>query len=630
MKGKVILLFFVFLIVRCGDGIVPGEPTAQREAISLPSATSTSRPSPSSTATFTPTPTITRTPTATPTNTPTYTPTPTPTPTAPAIAIVGNPRTVLLKVPVPQNNAPCGIVDLLDFPLDPPDAKAVLSGGQDFGVYRSRYGKYHAGEDWWMNRGQSNFGLPVYSIGHGLVTYADPDGWGRDKGVVIVRHTFADGRTILSFYGHLDPPSVELNAGDCVTRGEMVGRIGRPRTSPHLHFEIRHNMPFEPGPGYWSDDPSLAGWEPPSQYIWNNRIASAPGVQWTRTFTTRVTEGVGMIDQNTFAIIEDSRLVGIDLVEGISLSSDFVSNQVDDAIFSTNQTVLFTADRGGQLRAFQLPENQEGDSGGGADFPLEALWQIEVPVTGLPTLMPLPDGGVLFSVRQKMFGVSADGRILWEQESILRPSEWTIAGDKLFFSTSGSNSSLWMIGESGLEEVAPLSGKLATIGDWVYVYHEEGIYRLDPDTLVTQLLYLLPRSLRRSGDMIPAPGGGLLIAHRDVFDQRLILLDREGSVIWQRSISGLIQGEPNLVDFGNQLFLISQGSSNSTGDLSIFAIDIDEPRLGRIFIGGSRSGSMLNSWSFSTNDGFILVNIGGRNLIALNAFLAREAVMPDW
>jgi murein DD-endopeptidase MepM/ murein hydrolase activator NlpD len=100
-------------------------------------------------------------------------------------------------------------VDVLDFPLDPPNG-ADASGGSDFGVFRSRYGKFHSGEDWWGVRGRQSFGEPVYAIGHGLVTYAEPEGWNRDKGVIIVRHIFDDGREVLSFYGHLDPPSVLL------------------------------------------------------------------------------------------------------------------------------------------------------------------------------------------------------------------------------------------------------------------------------------------------------------------------------------------------------------------------------------------------------------------------------------
>ena len=157
-----------------------------------------------------PTPTATPLPTNTATATPSPTPTFTPTATAVPITITGDPRTVILAEPQPQDNALCGIVDTLDFPLDPPEALTVSYGGQGFGRFRSRYDQYHAGEDWQLLRGRANLGVPVYAIGHGRVTYAHPNGWGRDKGVIIIRHTFADGSTVLSFYGHMEPDSVTL------------------------------------------------------------------------------------------------------------------------------------------------------------------------------------------------------------------------------------------------------------------------------------------------------------------------------------------------------------------------------------------------------------------------------------
>ena len=210
-----------------------------------------------------------------PTTTPTITPTPTPTAVPLSITLLRSQQ----STPASEPGARCGVVDTLDFPLDPPDAKNVRFGGQDFGAFRDTYYGYHAGEDWWGTGGDvSSFGAPVHSIGHGVVTYAEPNGWGRDKGVIIIRHTFPDGSRILSFYGHLHPPSVTLRLGDCVVRGDQIGQIGQPRSSPHLHFEIREHMPSSTGRGYWSSDPAKAGWKPPSQFIWTYRMGTSPGV----------------------------------------------------------------------------------------------------------------------------------------------------------------------------------------------------------------------------------------------------------------------------------------------------------------------------------------------------------------
>ena len=117
-------------------------------------------------------------------------------------------RAQRLTTPVAQRGAPCGVVDLLDFPLGAPDGQDA-SARWPFGRYSERYKGIHAGEDWVYDFG-SSLGKPVYTIGHGQVLYAEPWGWGGDKGTIIIRHVFADGSTIMSFYGHLDPPSVVL------------------------------------------------------------------------------------------------------------------------------------------------------------------------------------------------------------------------------------------------------------------------------------------------------------------------------------------------------------------------------------------------------------------------------------
>ena len=90
---------------------------------------------------------------------------------------------------------------------------------------------------------------PVHAVAHGRVIYANPFGWGQvDRGVIIVRHTFPDGETKLSFYGHVQPETVTLRPGDCVVRGQEIAKVDKPRGRPHLHFEVRDHLPDRPGP----------------------------------------------------------------------------------------------------------------------------------------------------------------------------------------------------------------------------------------------------------------------------------------------------------------------------------------------------------------------------------------------
>lgn len=134
------------------------------------------------------------------------------------------------------------LADGFDYPVGKPNGE---------GYYRARGLRFatprHLGEDWNGNGGgNTDNGDPVYSIGHGIVTYADdPKGrWGK---VVIVRHAFREPRTGKIFccqtlYSHLDRITVKL--GQLVHRGQMVGTIGTNNGMypAHLHAELHFNI----------------------------------------------------------------------------------------------------------------------------------------------------------------------------------------------------------------------------------------------------------------------------------------------------------------------------------------------------------------------------------------------------
>jgi len=577
-------------------------------------------PSPTHTPTFTPTATQTPTPTPSPTNT--ATPTPTPTATAPAIPVLGNPRTAVLQPPTPQSNAICGVVDTLDFPMDPPNGDAVASGGRDFGVYRSRYDKYHAGEDWWQSRGQSNFGLPVYSIGHGQVTYAQPLGWGRDQGVVIIRHTFANGRSVLSFYGHLDPPSVTLKAGACVTRGQKIGEIGKPRTPPHLHFEMRTHMPDEPGGGYWPVDPTLAGWLPPSQTIWHTRMATAVGVTWARPFSEGDSKGIGLIDPTTMAVIEDGQLIGLDIASGaVRWRHEGPEGDIMNAMLDQARGQIFLVNRRSLVAAYALEEAPTGTLP--ADEP---LWEMDVSAAGGPMLLPLPDGGIAVAGWRLITAISHSGQLLWEQEIARLPSSWTLFNDQLLFSTSGTQGGVWLADADGAAYWEGLKdGRLQVVGDQLWHYDGAGIYRLDPETRTVEPLIVLPVSYVGASGFIALPGGGALLAHQDSADRRLLYFDNDGALLWERSYARQVNGRPNLFLVGERPYLLTQDDRSGASYLSLYAIDLDDASLNHIFTGGTRSPISGNNWALPAGD-LILIQVGGGSMVGLDPKAAEAAV----
>jgi murein DD-endopeptidase MepM/ murein hydrolase activator NlpD len=560
--------------------------------------------------TATPEPTQTASPT--PTQTPTPSPTSTPTPTAPAIMVLGNPRGYTLFDPQPQSGAPCGWVDTLDFPLDPPDGTSA-SGGRDFGVYRSRYEKYHAGEDWRLSN-RNNFGQPVYSIGHGQVTYAQPLGWGADKGVVIVRHTFPDGSSVLSFYGHLDPPSVTLREGTCVQRGDIVGQIGRPRTPPHLHFEVRLHLPYATGGGYWPSDPTNAGWLPPSDTISQYRLQVAPGVEWSHVSNAEDIRPLGNLDTLTYLMLDGDHLVGIDLFSGEQRWAYKLPGFVKDALFDPVRKALYITDVVAGLQAYAVPRNPEDQ-----DDPEELTPQWEQPLTssGWMSLMPLPGGGVVASHRDTISAFAPDGELRWEEpwESYL--SAWALSDDALIFISSDDDAPLKTADAEGVYSWAqPLSGIPLVSGGQAWLYAEDGLYQLDLFSRSARRVYDLPTAIMRQSAAIALEDGGILLLHTDSADRRLLLFDRDGNLLWEFSVP--FEGTPQLIELGGEPYLISIPSYSSRGAysaLEVFAIDPEKQQLFRVFQEGSRVFNPRSSWMTGVGEDQLLIHIAGISVL---------------
>ena len=515
-------------------------------------------------------------------------------------------RFAIETTPVPQRGAPCGLVDTLDFPLGPPDGQGYIARWI-FGRYSDRYSGIHTGEDWVLVGG-SSLGSPVHSIGHGTVTYAQPLGWGIDQGVVIVRHVFTDGSTLLSFYGHLEPDSVKLQPGDCVVRGQQVGNVGKPRGQPHLHFEIRTQLPDAPGPGYWSVDPQLAGWKPPSATIWQYRIAHAPGVTWSRPLTSTNSFGIGLLGvaaakDETLAAIDNQQLIGLDASDGHVRWSQSLSSTVFHAAVDAHGTAVYVSTYSHTVQAFNL---------GGTP-----LWQLDLGQPG--AIMPLPDGGLALAVEQHLIGLSLTGKQLWQIDLIDPPADWIDSADRLIFSTASDAPAIDSLDASGqLSVVAYTGGQLAVSGDQVFVYNSTGIYRLT--SAQPELLYALGTSSLTTGYIVALPDGGVLVSHKSFSDRRLILLNADGSLRWDRSIVSTSLDPPKLFNIGERTYALT-----SEGD--ILLIDTISGDARRLFHGGSNLQLRGAPWILVTNDGKALFDFRGGEIVAIDLQAALEESM---
>lgn len=548
------------------------------------------------------TPTLTAVPTAINTPIPTNTATPTPTPTATAVPIVvsGNLRSLQVSEPVLGGSAVCGVVDLFDFPIDPPDAANVNRGGGDFGIFRDRFDKYHAGEDWGGPANRPNLGTPVHSIGHGLVTYAQPLGWGRDKGVVIVQHTFADGRTVLSFYGHLDPESVILDPGDCVRRGALVGKIGQPRGFPHLHFEVRTQAPYQTLTGYWSEDPTTQGWLWPSQQIWAARVAAIPGVAWSRPFTERGTQPIGPLDDTSYLILEGEQLHRLNMSNGRTSLINFGRESIDAALYQPDSQQLIIANRHSDiLAAYSWPD-------------LIQQWEIDLRLASAPTLLSLPDGHTLVVTRGSMTAVSRDGTQLWTEPLQSRLLDWQLTADAIFLTTDGNDGRLWRVQPDRAAPIVDLGGKLALRENGLWLYNRDGLYQIELNgTPAANLVYTLPSGTLNRGDLLALPDGSLLLAHADFADRRLLQFSLDGRLIWERSYASEISGNVTLHLLDGQPYIAAGGVSGSNGRFTLYVLDQTQNRLTRLFEGGSRTPSFDDMRVTAVGSNQLLINVGG-------------------
>lgn len=593
------LLASLLWLAACSNTTAPN--ATQVAIVNTPAASAT----PSVTPTFTAVPTATLSHTATPTTTPS--PTPTPTPTALPLTVSNNLRSQQTSDPVPNGSAACGFVDLFDFPIDPPNAANVSRGGGDFGVFRDRFGKFHAGEDWGGPGNRPNLGTPVYSIGHGLVTYAQPLGWGRDQGVLIVEHTFVNGRTLLSFYGHLDPESVLLTPGTCVQRGQLVGLIGQPRSSPHLHFEVRTQAPYQTLTGYWPEDPRTQGWLWPSQEVWAARVAAIPGVAWARPFADRGTQFIGPLNQTDSLILEGNQLHRLNMGNGRSNPIDFGREKIDAALHQPASQLLILAERNRNLlAAYSWPD-------------LIQQWEMALPLNSLPSLLPLPDGNILAVTRNSMTAVSPTGTQLWS-ESLNSPLlDWHLTDDALYLTTDGNDGRLWRIQASQAEMIAELGGKIAPGSDGLWLYQREGLYQIawGAAPTVTQIATLPTGTLNR-GDLLPLPDGTLLLAHADSGDRRLLLFDGNGRLLWERSTKAEISGNVSLHLVNERPYLAASSVSGSSGLLTLYTLDQSQNRLTVVFEGGSRTPASDEMWATAVSPTQLLINVGGGPLALFN------------
>jgi hypothetical protein len=156
------------------------------------------------------------------------------------------------------------------------------------------------------------------------------------------------------------------------------------------------------------------------------------------------------------------------------------------------------------------------------------------------------------------------------------------------------------------------------VGEQIWLYGYDGLYRLDPAAMTAELLYQLPPSFLGLGSIIALPDGGVMVHHRERDDSRLITFTADGSVQWERSIAQLGMGETSLLLQNGRPYLLLQTGSDITTQLLLYAIDMQSSTLIHIFTGGTREPIPGGNWVVSLNDDLLLINMGGGSMAAVD------------
>lgn len=298
-------------------------------------------------------------------------------------------------------NAPCGVIDSIDYPID-----GLVRGYDDFALFRARFGGNHTGIDIGFDR----WGDPVRAAARGRVTYADPNGWDTEKGVVIVEHTFPDSSIAYSLYGHMEQTDTIFfpRVGDCVEKGTLLGGIGWPsRGRPHLHYELRRFLPNDGGPGYVTDSPLTNGWYHPLDFteLWRARLSPA----YVNSMTFRSVPGL----------------------PPLTLSGSMYT-------IASNNSIQVTDESG------------------------NILWRVETDgvITGLAAL---PDGRVVAHTRNGQVVTLQNGRYmaLWTVKGLEEP--FLLLGERLIFLTDGGGLAAYDTAGTALWTLPPLSASARTL-----------------------------------------------------------------------------------------------------------------------------------------------------------------------
>jgi outer membrane protein assembly factor BamB len=225
-------------------------------------------------------------------------------------------------------------------------------------------------------------------------------------------------------------------------------------------------------------------------------------------------------------------------------------------------------------------------------------------------LLPLPTGGVAAQQGDQLIGLLPTSDRLWAVSVNGAIFDHVIDHDRILFTTKGNQAATYAITKTGqLTKLADIGGKIAVSRERVFVYNPTGLYRLNEGA--AELVLPLDDARFTDGQVAAAYDGTLLVAHHGYFDRRLIVLNADGSLRWDRSVQGLGRALPQLAVIGRSVYAVT-----SNGDVLLIDLATGESR--RVFDGGGPTFVAGRMWAQPLPNGRLAFDFRSGRLIVLD------------
>ena len=150
------------------------------------------------------------------------------------------------------------------------------------------------------------------------------------------------------------------------------------------------------------------------------------------------------------------------------------------------------------------------------------------------------------------------------------------------------------------------------------MYDGKGVHRLTAGFETAELIYALPLAYPRLGDMAVSEGGELVVAHSDRGDRKVMALDLEGNVLWERSVAALPGGDLALEVSGGRIYLALWNLTSREHQLQLYAVSERGEILRQVFLGGTRTPFPAGAWLEVLKDERLLIRVGGGGMALLD------------